>query len=347
VETHESPCRWKGSCTTPPVPPLWGGLTDLLVSQVGKSELIRLLVGQSQTSAEGQGSSSNLAFVPGSFPKTKESDTAKKFNPSSSPLVSGEGLGAVPTGGSQATVPSGSNRSASTTALDTGASLSGKSGVEFSPSSPPQSRPMLGGARVSFLDPPMARSPVTYPGGSVPTAGVDIETMEMRMGLKDRPANKTKVEFRLYDFAGTEIFYPTHQFFLGPRSVYVALFNLTDPDLGRLEYWMRTIRLIGRTELTLKPSVIIVGTHLDEIEKREANPTLYLGNMTATLARKFSNTIMLRNVVFTSIKSKKGLDDLRVAIQERAMQEVEVLSNSAPGAYVVRFLRLVCVCVYA
>ena len=49
---------------------------------------------------------------------------------------------------------------------------------------------------------------------------------------------------RLWDFAGQEIFYTTHQFFLSQNSISFLLFNLTE-DLNyesKLEFWINSIQ---------------------------------------------------------------------------------------------------------
>lgn len=38
------------------------------------------------------------------------------------------------------------------------------------------------------------------------------------------------VEFSAWDFGGQEVFYPTHQFFLTGRSVYLVVFSLVQPE---------------------------------------------------------------------------------------------------------------------
>jgi serine/threonine protein kinase len=157
-----------------------------------------------------------------------------------------------------------------------------------------------------------------------------MSRVEMRVTIKEL---KRKVEFRVLDLAGAEVFYPTHQFFLGPNALYVIVFNLAQPDMSRLEYWTRTMRLVARTETLLKPSVILVGTHLDEVEKREDNSELYLHQLSTSVVRKFNNIVSIKNIIFTSAKSKKGIEELRQALHERAERE-PILTDLVHPAYV-------------
>lgn len=45
-----------------------------------------------------------------------------------------------------------------------------------------------------------------------------------------------------YDFGGQLVFYPTHQFFLTARSMYLVVFNVTNEDLHNVRYWIKQIR---------------------------------------------------------------------------------------------------------
>jgi len=66
----------------------------------------------------------------------------------------------------------------------------------------------------------------------------------------------------VFDFGGQEVFYPTHQFFLTGKCLYVLAFDVTNPRWPRLEYWLRTVKWLGG----LAPKVIIVGTHTDMLK---------------------------------------------------------------------------------
>ena len=48
--------------------------------------------------------------------------------------------------------------------------------------------------------------------------------------MKDNWGNKP-VTFAVWDFAGQEVYYSTHQFYLSRRSLYLCVFDLTDPDI--------------------------------------------------------------------------------------------------------------------
>ena len=67
------------------------------------------------------------------------------------------------------------------------------------------------------------------------------------------------VVMRCYDFGGQQVFYPTHEFFLSSRSIYVAVFNAMQFDSVRLEYWMKKISVFGNRSTP----VFVVGTHAE------------------------------------------------------------------------------------
>jgi internalin A len=45
------------------------------------------------------------------------------------------------------------------------------------------------------------------------------------------------VTLSTWDFAGQEIYYATHQFFLSERSLYFLVFNLLSPVQSHVEFW--------------------------------------------------------------------------------------------------------------
>lgn len=73
-----------------------------------------------------------------------------------------------------------------------------------------------------------------------------------------------------WDFAGQDVYYSTHQFFLSPQAVYILVFNMMDTEeSNRIEYWLHSIRSRAR-----KAPIVLVGTHLDEAGVEKA--TTYL-----------------------------------------------------------------------
>ena len=76
-------------------------------------------------------------------------------------------------------------------------------------------------------------------------------------------SKSSEIVFDLWDFGGQEIFYPTHQFFLTDRAVYLVVFRCDNLVESRIEYWMKTIKYL--TDNSPYTSITMVGTHLDKI----------------------------------------------------------------------------------
>lgn len=107
--------------------------------------------------------------------------------------------------------------------------------------------------------------------------------------------DEAPVSFTVWDFAGQEVYYSTHQFFLSQRSIYIVVFDMSTLNLPastpasggsapptpppitptytaghgtdgmeRVNYWLQCIALWAP-----QSPVIIVGTHLDEMSSEK------------------------------------------------------------------------------
>ena len=88
------------------------------------------------------------------------------------------------------------------------------------------------------------------------TDGIEMCSLEFSSGISN-------TILHVWDFAGQELFYSTHQFFLSSKSVHLLVFNLNESlEKNKLSFWLHSI-------LTNAPGspVILVGTHLDRIPK--------------------------------------------------------------------------------
>ena len=92
------------------------------------------------------------------------------------------------------------------------------------------------------------------------TEGIDINKWD----LINPEDSKEKIEFETWDFAGQQDYYPTHHCFLSPRSVYLLVFRACDRQRGiaELDGWLKSLEMMA-------PGcpVLLVGTHIDEIEQ--------------------------------------------------------------------------------
>ena len=69
----------------------------------------------------------------------------------------------------------------------------------------------------------------------------------------------------MWDFAGQELYYATHHFFLSRNSVNVIVFDCTQSsDENRLPFWLNTIQAMASGS-----RIIFVGTFVDKLKKKE------------------------------------------------------------------------------
>ena len=162
--------------------------------------------------------------------------------------------------------------------------------------------------------------------GSESTAGVDIIEWECKPSLSKRP-----FYFSIWDFGGQEEYYATHQCFLSERSLYLLLFNLKDGDAGvkELSPWLSNIAL--RAPMSC---VLIVGTHLDEIQphEREAKVDAVLQKV-GDLAGAFLNKLQIKQVLAVGLgrELQEGVGVLKDAIYQCAAEyKVRSHVNSEP-----------------
>tara|TARA_R110002050_G_scaffold35785_2_gene89737 strand:+ start:959 stop:3367 length:2409 start_codon:yes stop_codon:yes gene_type:complete len=76
------------------------------------------------------------------------------------------------------------------------------------------------------------------------TDGIDISNWHVKVanhveaGAEANTMGDKKVEFSCWDFAGQTIYYPTHQFFISDRAVYVVVFNMTKVNVESSLFWL-------------------------------------------------------------------------------------------------------------
>ena len=128
------------------------------------------------------------------------------------------------------------------------------------------------------------------------TVGVDVSEWKYRPS-----SGKKNFYFSIWDFGGQEEYYATHQCFLSERAIYLVLFNLKQGDEGvhELTPWLNNIALRAP-----KSVVLIVGTHLDEIQTTERTEKAdRVLEKAADIASKFVNKLQIVQVLAV------GLDD--------------------------------------
>ena len=140
-----------------------------------------------------------------------------------------------------------------------------------------------------------------HPGGS--TVGVDIG----KWSYQPRFSFKPKFFFSVWDFAGQEEYYATHQVFLSKRSLYLAVWNMEEGKEGiaELKPWLNNIILRAP-----ESQIIIVGTHLDLLiaqlgkEQASAKCDEYKAHLNQVIGREFIEKNVAK-IMFVGLKGKR------------------------------------------
>eukprot|EP01125_Pyxidicula_operculata_P008319 TRINITY_DN2801_c0_g1_i1.p1 TRINITY_DN2801_c0_g1~~TRINITY_DN2801_c0_g1_i1.p1 ORF type:complete len:2434 (+),score=475.31 TRINITY_DN2801_c0_g1_i1:16-7317(+) len=110
-------------------------------------------------------------------------------------------------------------------------------------------------------------------GKPLSTDGIDISKYSFLSKKVNNTKGKVKVSVNVWDFAGQDVYYASHQMFLQHSAVYLIVFDLSDINAEQqLEFWFRSIK--ARVS---QPRIILVGTHLDrcgdkfDVSKLESN----------------------------------------------------------------------------
>ena len=173
-----------------------------------------------------------------------------------------------------------------------------------------------------------------YPEGS--TIGVDIGDWSYSPSWF-----KPVFSFGVWDFAGQEEYYATHQVFLSKRSLYLAVWNVLKGRKGieELRPWLNNI--ISRAP---ESRIIIVGTHLDKLitelrSKELANVKCveYQQQVTQIIEHSFVETNVVK-VMFVGLKGRLiNVSALKKEIYKTAKQCTDdghlVMGCSIPASY--------------
>ena len=147
--------------------------------------------------------------------------------------------------------------------------------------------------------------------GDESMVGVDVSEWWYRPSIGRRAFH-----FSIWDFGGQEEYYATHQCFLSQRSLYLLLFNLLHGDKGveELRPWLNNIALRAP-----RTCVIIIGTHLDEVQDEKRGEIDALLHRVATLAASFNNKLQIVEVIPVGLKNRiENIGLLKEAIYNHA-----------------------------
>eukprot|EP01113_Clastostelium_recurvatum_P008933 TRINITY_DN1425_c0_g1_i2.p1 TRINITY_DN1425_c0_g1~~TRINITY_DN1425_c0_g1_i2.p1 ORF type:complete len:3048 (-),score=746.58 TRINITY_DN1425_c0_g1_i2:25-9168(-) len=165
---------------------------------------------------------------------------------------------------------------------------------------------------------------------TISTDGIDLGTWMLPI-VEEKSGKKQTVAVSVWDCAGQEVYYTTHQFFLSDQTIYILVWNMADTSSSsssytanqsgmasmdnedtKIEYWLRTLRArIGNSPS--HPVVFIVGTHLDDPAcARECG--VVLQHQRAKYTAMFPRFQMFFRAV--SCTSGEGINSLRKELQQ-------------------------------
>eukprot|EP00924_Labyrinthula_sp_SR-Ha-C_P005202 snap_masked-scaffold_1-processed-gene-24.59-mRNA-1 protein AED:0.33 eAED:0.33 QI:0/-1/0/1/-1/1/1/0/1058 len=132
--------------------------------------------------------------------------------------------------------------------------------------------------------------------------------------------NEKTVSFNIFDFGGQAVFYPLHHLFLSNFGIYVVVFNIQrvletiSNDSGALDvvnFWLQSVSLQAPDA-----PVILVGTHLDQVDARIHLPLVNQMLSKLALKNKVSPNEPLGYLFHPlSNKDNSGAKRLRAALE--------------------------------
>lgn len=149
---------------------------------------------------------------------------------------------------------------------------------------------------------------------SVATDGIDIDVVKMT-----DPGDGTKYLWDVWDYAGHEVYYTTHTFFLSPRAVYLLVFNMEQYSRLSIEYWMQSIVFKAGTEAP----IFLVGTHPERLTTEER--TSLLAQLKANYRGIFVDLVWINAVTGEGVEELKG-KICKIAAKRRLVGETVPIS---------------------
>jgi GTPase SAR1 family protein len=139
----------------------------------------------------------------------------------------------------------------------------------------------------------------------------NISTDGIEIGSWNTGKGKNLVSFITLDFGGQEIFYPTHQFFLTSRCVYIIAFRVDKDDyMDRVMYWVRTIE--QSVQYSSSPPIVLVGTHRDDPSVTEARLAAIHAEL-EVVARKCR---LIKDILFVSCTKGTNIQQLKGTLMQ-------------------------------
>ena len=151
---------------------------------------------------------------------------------------------------------------------------------------------------------------------NISTDGIDIAKWVVKT------SDKISLTFSAWDFAGQEIYYATHSFFLSSKAIYLIVWDLRYPvENARVEFWLNSVE----SKASNAP-VILVGTHFDD-EQFQSDPdklTKVLTHVSEKFCNRHNN---IRSVIGVSATESDGISQLMEILEKTAMGMTNILDK--------------------
>ena len=148
--------------------------------------------------------------------------------------------------------------------------------------------------------------------------------------------NQKTFHFRIWDFAGQEEYYATHQCFLSKYSLYLLVWNITEGDDGvaDLKPWLNSISLRAPDSC-----IMVVGTFLDKVseEDQQSGKISALLRKVEELTRQYHRLIVAK-IIVVGLKGRmenvaKLKDYIYNAAAEYKIKNQYVMGRTIPSSY--------------
>ncbi|XP_072043680.1 uncharacterized protein [Amphiura filiformis] len=158
---------------------------------------------------------------------------------------------------------------------------------QLSPSEEQTAREILEQVSLAMEQSPIEEMHVDEEDEELATS-IESAIPEQVISAMERESNEVNedVELSLWDFAGQDLYYITHQVFLSKRALFVVVFKLSEDEeeesksaLYKLDFWMKSIYALlvedeesdkSKTEhywqTQLSPPIFLVGTHRNNLQ---------------------------------------------------------------------------------
>ena len=163
------------------------------------------------------------------------------------------------------------------------------------------------------------------PTDTIATDGIDIDNVTIPL-----PGGKEMI-WDCWDYAGQEIYYATHQFFLSPRSVYLICFSLLDRNLSKVEYWINSVHSRARGS-----PMFLIGTHVDDKACTDEYVDEFISRLIRTIKPdRFRNKLgiqSIKGIHALSCKKRTGIRELMEDISE-VIQKARFIGQLFPSSW--------------